>query len=119
FGIGICTGLKPGCVVGLSIADSFGCSPICDRRSIEEQPLARQLVASSRAEIAMRGRREAELYEDMTYSDLAGACETRSCGVWACAIWAGDAGAWTRFRTSAAVSMGAGASSRLSEEVCS
>ncbi|MEY9286861.1 hypothetical protein [Bradyrhizobium yuanmingense] len=49
----------------MSIADSFGCSPICDRRSIEEQPLAKAQIASSRAEIAMRRRRETELNVDM------------------------------------------------------
>jgi hypothetical protein len=37
-GIGICTGLYPGAVVGLSTGDSGGASPMVLRRSIEEQP---------------------------------------------------------------------------------
>src|SRR5712671_380286 len=47
FGIGICTGLYPGCDVGFSIAASFGCSPICEIRSIAEQPQAAERITSS------------------------------------------------------------------------
>ena len=97
----------------MSIADSFGCSPICDRRSIEEQPLANAQVASSRAEIAVRRRRETGLKLDMTYSDLAGACGRRACGIWAWAIWAGLAG-WTRLCASAAAA-GLGAAALVTD----
>src|ERR1700732_5378168 len=59
FGIGICTGLLPGCVVGFSIAFNFGCSPICDNRSIDEHPLATLRIAS---DTVVRAKRLLDLH---------------------------------------------------------